>query len=350
MVASQPMQGVVDGGKKPHWAWLLTRLVAVLLAVGSMAVIHVPELPVVGRWVYPYPYRAVIEREAHRRGLDPLLVAAIIRQESGFDPHARSAVGAMGLMQLMPNTARWAAAQLALPGFKVEALYQPETNIVLGTWYLAHLLRQFKDMDKVLAAYNGGEGNVSYWGTLRGEQLAYAHPETQSYVASCRRTYRRYQSLYATPIQPPAWPAVVAAPSLPPSPNPALLPEPALGATAPQSPLPAPSARVPSRPRDLDASLAPRRVVSPSPMPVPLRSQAPSARPSAAPTAKPPRPKPLPPKPTAQPSPTPMPPTARPVSLPRRVVRIPASPSPRPSKAPAQASASPEAGQAPGED
>lgn len=296
------MQAVEDGGKRAHWAWWLTRWVAVALALSSMAVIHVPELPFVGRWVYPYPYRAIIEREAHRRGLDPLLVAAIIRQESGFDPQARSTVGAMGLMQLMPNTARWAAGQLAIKSFKVEQLNEPETNIVLGTWYLAHLLRQFKDMDKVLAAYNGGEGNVSYWGTLRGEQLAYAHPETQSYVASCKRSYRRYQSLYAQPSPKALWPATVAARSEAPASASAALPE------------PSPPDSLPSPPPGAGPLAAP-----------------PSAKP---PTPRPPRPRPPTPRPTLRPEPsapptaTPKPPTARPVQLPRRVIRIPASPNP----------------------
>lgn len=295
MVASPTMQGGAPAKKPRPLAWRVARAGALSLAVGSMAAIYLPELPWVGRWAYPYPHRATIEREAKKRGLDPLWIAAIIRQESGFHPEARSNVGAMGLMQLMPNTARWAAQHVGLKDFQVAQLADPETNIVLGTWYVAYLLKQFKSMDKVLAAYNGGEGNVSYWGTLRGEQLAYAHPETQSYVASCERSHRRYQSLYGGPLPlASAWPA---------SPSPSEVASPLPAASGPVPPSPAPATAVP---RPAGSTSSPDRV-PPSPPP----SLRPLPSPSARPTHVPPSP------------------TARPVHLPRRVIRIPSSPSPK---------------------
>ncbi len=179
---------------------LAAQVVGVTLALASLLVIYLPDLPVVGRFFYPFYYQQEIERQAKVYGLDPLFVAAVIRQESGFRPAARSAVGAVGLMQLMPATGRWAAGKIGIKNFKDDKLEDPATNIRLGCWYLNYLFQKFKDPAKVLAAYNGGEGNVDYWGTLKGEQLAWAYPETQTYVSQCLRAYRRYQDLYGHEI------------------------------------------------------------------------------------------------------------------------------------------------------
>lgn len=198
-----PFTGRVAAVAAPHppparnWLLMTVQVVGVTLALASLLIIYLPELPGVGRYFYPLHYQAEIERHAKTYGLDPLFVAAVIRQESGFRPGARSPVGAVGLMQLMPKTARWAAEKAGVKGFEEKKLEDPGTNVRLGCWYLNYLFQKFKDPAKVLAAYNGGEGNVDYWGTLKGEQLAWAYPETQTYVAQCLRAYRRYQDLYA---------------------------------------------------------------------------------------------------------------------------------------------------------
>ncbi|MDB5095631.1 MAG: soluble lytic murein transglycosylase [Cyanobacteria bacterium RYN_339] len=172
------------------------KAVGIFLAVSSLLVIYLPELPGVGRLFYPLLYKDVIVAQAKAYNLDPLFVAAVIRQESGFRPHARSAVGAVGLMQLMPDTGRWASTKVGMKGFQVDQLEDPATNIRLGCWYLGYLFGQFKEPDKVLMAYNGGEGNVSSWQGQAGEQLAYAYPETQTYVGATMRAYQRYKALY----------------------------------------------------------------------------------------------------------------------------------------------------------
>ncbi|MEB3327749.1 MAG: lytic transglycosylase domain-containing protein [Candidatus Sericytochromatia bacterium] len=177
--------------------WLrLGQGIGITLAFASLLLIYLPDLPVVGRLFYPFGYRTEIEQQARAFGLDPLFVAAVIRQESGFRPQARSAAGAMGLMQLMPATARWAAPQMGLRGFRDEQLLDPALNVRVGCWYLNYLFQRFRDPAKVLAAYNGGEGNMKFWSTLRGEPLAWAYPETQTYVSQCLRAYRRYHELY----------------------------------------------------------------------------------------------------------------------------------------------------------
>lgn len=186
---------------------LLVQTIGVIVSVTSLLVIYLPDLPVVGRWFYPFAYKDTIVAQARAYNLDPLFVAAVIRQESGFRPKAHSAVGAVGLMQLMPETGRWASTKVGMKSFKVAQLEDPAVNIKLGCWYLSYLFGQFKDADKVLMAYNGGEGNVSSWSSKQGEQLAYAYPETQTYVGATLRTYQRYKALYADEIARPAGPA-----------------------------------------------------------------------------------------------------------------------------------------------
>lgn len=172
------------------------KAIAIAASVLSLLAIYLPDLPMVGRAFYPFYYRPTIETHAKTFGLDPLFVAAVIRQESGFRPKAKSPVGAVGLMQLMPKTGTWAAEQLGIKNFQVAQLEDPDMNVRLGCWYLRYLFSQFREPAKVLAAYNGGEGNMAYWGTLQGEQLKHAFPETQGYVAQGMKAYKRYKELY----------------------------------------------------------------------------------------------------------------------------------------------------------
>ncbi len=99
---------------------------------------------------------ATIIREAHRYGLDPLLVVALIRTESTFNNYAVSSVGAMGLMQVMPDTARWFSARRGLKMGKAKNLFDPELNVELGVAYFADLVSKFGAVDPALIAYNAG--------------------------------------------------------------------------------------------------------------------------------------------------------------------------------------------------
>ena len=174
-------------------------IAALVVACGVGWTFRDPLLRVGGRLLFPYPFRSEIEREAAAANVDPLLVVAIMREESGFSPRARSRVGAIGLMQLMPHTARWIASRLKEPignGVPLDApngaLYDPRTNIHLGVRYLAYLERHFRgDTIRALAAYNGGEGNVARW-----HSLAEAYPETRYYVERGLRAYAVYRWLY----------------------------------------------------------------------------------------------------------------------------------------------------------
>lgn len=159
------------------------------------------------RWYYPFPYRQTVERHAREHRIDPLLVASIMRVESGFNPRAVSAKGARGLMQLMPETAQWVAEQMGMASFTPEMLFDPEINVAMGVWYLADLWRLFEgDTVLALAAYNGGRGNVRRW--LNEEAWSGAieeiddipFPETRAYVRKVLATYTIYRRLWGPQV------------------------------------------------------------------------------------------------------------------------------------------------------
>ncbi|MBC7104775.1 MAG: lytic transglycosylase domain-containing protein, partial [Firmicutes bacterium] len=138
-----------------------------------------------------------------RNGLDPYLVAAVVKVESNFEPQARSPRGAAGLMQLMPETGAWAARQLGETEFDPSALFDPELNVRLGTRYLAALWREFGgDTVLVLAAYNAGSGRVKEW-LARAEWTGEGRtvdqipfPETRHFVRKVLWYHEVYRYLY----------------------------------------------------------------------------------------------------------------------------------------------------------
>lgn len=155
------------------------------------------------RIIYPFPYRSVIEAEAEERGLDPYLVAGLIRQESMFSATIRSPAGAVGLMQIMPATGRALASSLGVRSFETELLEQPEINIHLGTNYVAELLSRYDQrLTATLAAYNAGPNRVARWSSfpefgdeeLFAERIPYA--ETRHYVKVVQQNARVYAALY----------------------------------------------------------------------------------------------------------------------------------------------------------
>ena len=177
----------------------LKALVIFLVFVGLIVAVA----PSLWRFVYPLPYAEIIERHALANDLDPLLVAAIIRVESNFNPQATSPKGARGLMQILPSTGSWIASQMHMADFREDSLDDPEINVLLGTWYIRNLLQQFDgNMTIVLAAYNGGRGNVQNWldesrwsgGTVDLSQIPFT--ETRNYVWKVLRNYDIYQELY----------------------------------------------------------------------------------------------------------------------------------------------------------
>ena len=121
------------------------------------------------------PYGELIYAKAKKYDVDPALVAAVIEQESRFKPRARSHVGAKGLMQLMPRTGRWMGAR---------DLYSPEQNVDAGVKYIKYLDKRFNgDLKKIIAAYNGGEGNVKRYNGIPPFR------ETRQYVKKVLKNY-----------------------------------------------------------------------------------------------------------------------------------------------------------------
>jgi soluble lytic murein transglycosylase len=159
--------------------------------------------PRILRLIYPFPYRPMLAAEARERKLDPFLVAGLIRQESAFDAHARSGVGARGLMQLMPETGRTMAAAAGIDDWRVGLLYQPEINAHLGTRFLADQMESYDgSFPRVFAAYNAGPSRVERWkhfpeardAELFTERIPYR--ETRDYVKILTRNIAIYRGLY----------------------------------------------------------------------------------------------------------------------------------------------------------
>jgi soluble lytic murein transglycosylase len=153
--------------------------------------------------IFPISYWDLIQKHAAQQGLDPYLVAALIAQESTFVPDIRSTANAVGLMQLLPSTARQYARRLKIP-YSGKALTTPETNIRLGMAYLADKIREFGQLHLVLASYNAGEGTVRRWLTERSSLALdefvddIPYPETQNYVKKILGTADDYRRLYGT--------------------------------------------------------------------------------------------------------------------------------------------------------
>ncbi len=124
-------------------------------------------------------YKKQISNAAKESGLRQELIAAVIHAESGFNPQAVSKKGAVGLMQLMPSTAKWCAQQTGKE-YSLQMLYEPEYNVSLGAYYLAYLLDKFGSERAALAAYNAGEGNVRRWKEEGLKEIPFR--ETKKYV------------------------------------------------------------------------------------------------------------------------------------------------------------------------
>ncbi len=115
-------------------------------------------------WRTTVRYREQIVREAQQYGLRPAFVAAIILNESSYDPSAVSSVGARGLMQLLPDTGKWVAGKLGIRDYTDDLLFDAETNLRLGVWYLDFLSDRYGgDPVLVACAYHAGHGNVDTW-------------------------------------------------------------------------------------------------------------------------------------------------------------------------------------------
>ena len=173
-------------------------LLAVLLIYA--AVLNIPSLL---KLLYPIEHKEIIIKYGQMHKVDPLLLAALIKTESNFEPRAESRKGAKGLMQITPSTGEWIAKTIGVNNFNEDMLFDPETNIMLGSWYIEHLTNYYKgSFELVFAAYNGGRGNVDKWlkdKTLSSDGITLdtiPFSETKNYLEKLRKNYNIYKMIY----------------------------------------------------------------------------------------------------------------------------------------------------------
>lgn len=192
----------IDTRNARFWRWY--RALPVLLVGAALAVsLSTSVLPtqIVRSLFFPINYAARIDDAAQRHGVDAHLVAAVIRCESGWNENAQSSAGAVGLMQLMPDTARSMYENGAVDASRYNPSYltDPATNIEYGTAYLGYLQSQLGTEDEVIAAYNAGLGTVLQWQEHAGSGSfldAISYPETRHYVERVSKSYQQYQQYY----------------------------------------------------------------------------------------------------------------------------------------------------------
>ncbi len=172
------------------------------IALGRRAIDEIGRSPENYRLYFPVLERETLISSSKENGLDPVLVAALIRQESNFNPLATSPAGARGLMQLMPAVGKSLADTKGIGPWDPDLLYQAAINIKLGTAHLSGLAHRYPEVVKVLAAYNAGESRVEKWSTKAGaadpevftERIPFV--ETRDYVRTILRNRAYYQALY----------------------------------------------------------------------------------------------------------------------------------------------------------
>ena len=177
--------------------------VLVLALVGLGTAVLMDRLAERTGMVYPMEYTELIRSRAAAEGLEPAYVAAVILAESSYDPQAVSSVNAQGLMQIMPETGAWIAGKFD-ETYVEGCLFDPETNIRYGCWYLGYLLRRY-DGDKTCstAAYHSGQGTVDGW--LKDPEYStdgrtlniIGGPRANTYVGRVLEYYEKYSQLYA---------------------------------------------------------------------------------------------------------------------------------------------------------
>jgi soluble lytic murein transglycosylase len=171
---------------------------AVLLAAATAAGVAAWVVTAQPEWYerlrYPLRYEAIVRTHAKNYDLPPALLAAVIYTESKFDASARSDAGAVGLMQLLPDTAQGIATRTGGHEFVVSDLLDPELNVRYGSWYLRNLLNRYDDdLPTALAAYHAGQGNVDAW---RRRGVGIQFPETRSYVKKVLHAEEVYADAY----------------------------------------------------------------------------------------------------------------------------------------------------------
>ena len=177
---------------------LTSRLVLAMAAIAALGlavgVVHFTRPAWYDRLWHPFHYREIVLGHARHYHLDPALLAAVIYQESKFKANAESDRGAIGLMQLLPATAKGIAERTGGARFQVSDLTNPEINVRYGAWYLRHLLDKYGSERTALAAYNAGQANVDSW---RARGIGIQFDETKTFVDHVERLKQTYRDDYS---------------------------------------------------------------------------------------------------------------------------------------------------------
>ena len=177
---------------------VLLRIIIFLMLIIGVFKIQTP----ISRMIYRTDYSEYVYKYSEENNIDPYLVFAIIKAESNFNKEAVSKSGAIGLMQLMEETAKEVAQNKNLKNFTKEDLYIPEKNIMLGVTYFKELLRRYNNINVALVAYNAGIGVVDNWIKQKildkdGNNIEnIPYKETNMYVRKILRDYEIYSRLY----------------------------------------------------------------------------------------------------------------------------------------------------------
>jgi soluble lytic murein transglycosylase len=172
----------------------------VLVAVLAMLPFALRAPDTVMRTMYPLHYKETIRQASEENDLEPAFVAAVIYTESRFRPDVKSHQGAYGLMQLLPQSARYIERNSGIGG----NFRDPQVNIRLGTWFLGYLDDRYDGDERLmLAAYNSGEGSVDAWTSDEGFDIKEDIPykETREYVERVLEAQKAYQDLYGKNLQ-----------------------------------------------------------------------------------------------------------------------------------------------------
>lgn len=151
------------------------------------------------RLIYPEEYHSLVKKYAEKYSVPEEIVFAVIKVESNFDPDVVSSAGAVGLMQMLPSTYEWLTSKLG-DEYSKDDLYDPETNIKYGTYYLQYLYSRFGSWEKAIIAYNWGEGNFGEFlaneGYTEGDYDSIPVDETRKYVKKVMHHWKKYKELY----------------------------------------------------------------------------------------------------------------------------------------------------------
>lgn len=170
-------------------------LVIFFFALSTSIYYYIPNI--LGDSVYPLKYADLIKASSKECGVDPALVAAVILQESRFNPESRSSAGAQGLMQFMPGTAKTMANELGVKSYNI---FDPATSIRFGACHIRDLLNKYNgNVEAALAGYNAGTGNADNW-VSRGILDNIPFRETNNYVKKVTNYRKVYQTMYASEL------------------------------------------------------------------------------------------------------------------------------------------------------